>query len=1185
MPAFLEILRFEIRYQLSTGFFWLVLASFFLIHFLAIATTGINLGGDNPLVNINSAYKILFTEAALAYFGMLPIIIFMVSAINRDHETRTAEFFLISPISKTSFLLGRFWGGFVIALLIAVAGLLGNLVAVFMPWLDQSRLTEFSLLPYAFSFLVIILPYTFVVCSLFFAVAALSRSVALTFAMALLFMLVNVLFFANLQVEGLAWKALADPVGIVAITAQVRYWTVSEFNSLLPVGSLFLNRAIWISVGVLVLSLACKYFRTELSNNKNSMLRFRFAQKAIQDKPFHTVDVVVDYTFICQVSQFTSQLRMDILCVLRSPFFYAVIVFGITGVVGEHNSNVDLFLGLPLIPVTSGMLDFFRLGLFQYVVLILVYFSGELIHRERDSRVYEIISTLPYPNWIMPVAKAVALMAVICVLLVVSMLTSILMQVLAGYDAFEIGLYLQGLFVYNGFYFAMMCVLVIMVQTLSANKWLGMLLSFCLIVLLQILPMLGFENLLYGFRIPPAVYSDMNGYALFSQSQYSLMGYWGVFCVLLLLLAHLFFPRGYYASLRQHLEEAGSRITSTVQRIAVLCLLCFGSLGFWIYYNTSLLNEYQTVASLLELDADYEKSYGSYENRPTPTFTDISLEIDLFPEQRRLESRGSAVLENTKTEAIEQFVISLNPKLELRQLTLESGTISIEDVEQGFYLFDLAPALQPGETLTLDWDLSRVNRGFVNGNPDVEIVRNGSFIESPYIMPMPGYLAQREISDNAQRSKFGLGPAPRLPRLGDPDYLNIYGAGVGSRSNFKVIFSTSVDQIAVTSGILQREWYDQGRRYFEYKTDQPIMAGVPLVSARYEVARDTWNNVSLEIYHHEPHDFNTQIMLATAKQSLEYFSREFSPYQYDYFRIMEYPRYVDGAKAYAGTTPYSESVGFVSDLAAMDNADFTTMHELSHQWWGGQAYGAYMQGRQMLNEGLASYSALMVFKEYKDPMWFKRILARTLDAYLESRSDEAGSELPLMYTEDQGYISYNKGALAIFALQDVMGSERVHLALRNYLEKFSFAEPPYPTSQDLVNELRLVAPQQYQNLITDLFEKIVLYDVRIDSAVAVAIDGGYELTMDFSAAQFEADGQGVETEVPLETYFTIAIFPESDEELVAQTPLYEQKHLLHSGSHRLTFRIDDKPGAIGIDPFHIMIDKRPDNNTLSVSHE
>ena len=163
----------------------------------------------------------------------------------------------------------------------------------------------------------------------------------------------------------------------------------------------------------------------------------------------------------------------------------------------------------------------------------------------------------------------------------------------------------------------------------------------------------------------------------------------------------------------------------------------------------------------------------------------------------------------------------------------------------------------------------------------------------------------------------------------------------------------------------------------------PIRPRIFLSSARYQVARDNWNDVSTEVYYDAKHPWNVGAMQHTAKTALEYYSREFAPYMYPYFRIVEYPGYEDHAQAFPGTVPYTETVGFLTDLSSWAPLDLATAHELAHMWWGGLAYGARMQGRKILNEGLAEYSTLMLFKQQQNPLWLRQMLAERHDALSE----------------------------------------------------------------------------------------------------------------------------------------------------------------------------------------------------------
>ena len=60
---------------------------------------------------------------------------------------------------------------------------------------------------------------------------------------------------------------------------------------------------------------------------------------------------------------------------------------------------------------------------------------------------------------------------------------------------------------------------------------------------------------------------------------------------------------------------------------------------------------------------------------------------------------------------------------------------------------------------------------------------------------------------------------------------------------FDAVVSTSPNQIAIAPGELVREWNDNGRRYFEYSTRGKVLDFFSVLSARYQVMRDHWNDV------------------------------------------------------------------------------------------------------------------------------------------------------------------------------------------------------------------------------------------------------------------------------------------------------------------------------------------------------
>jgi aminopeptidase N len=451
-------------------------------------------------------------------------------------------------------------------------------------------------------------------------------------------------------------------------------------------------------------------------------------------------------------------------------------------------------------------------------------------------------------------------------------------------------------------------------------------------------------------------------------------------------------------------------------------------------------------------------------------------------------------------------------------------------------------------------------------------------------MPLPGYSRGAELDDNSVRRRYGLDPIERYPKLGDPEYLGVNQFQVAERTAFRTTIGTSADQIAVAPGYLQREWRQGDRRYFEYEMDEKIWPFASFSSARYEVAEDQWGDVKLEVYYHPQHGYNIDSMMESTKKSLDYFTSEFSPYQYRQFRILEFPAYQRFAQSFPNTIPYSEAIGFIADLRDEKDIDYVfyvTAHEMAHQWWGHQVVGANMQGMTVMVETLAQYSALMVMeREFGKPM-MRRFLKYELDNYLQGRGGELIEELPLYLVENQPYIHYRKGSLVMYALRDAIGEDQVNLALRRFIEQWGYSEGRFPTAADLVDEFRAVAGEEYQQLITDLFERIILFDLQVTDASVEEVTGGYEVTMTIEAAKYAADGAGAEEEVPLSSQLEIGVFGPRSEDLGDDDlpePLLLERVLITSGEQTLKFTVSEKPQRVGVDPYVKMIDRNPDDN-------
>ena len=402
--------------------------------------------------------------------------------------------------------------------------------------------------------------------------------------------------------------------------------------------------------------------------------------------------------------------------------------------------------------------------------------------------------------------------------------------------------------------------------------------------------------------------------------------------------------------------------------------------------------------------------------------------------------------------------------------------------------------------------------------------------------------------------------------------------------------STSLDQIAIAPGSLIKSWEANGKKYFNYKLDEKSLAFYSFISAKYKVARKVWSGIDLEVYYIPEHEYNVPNMLKSIEKSLEYYTQNFGKYHHKQCRIIEFPRYSSFAQAFPGTMPYSESVGFIADLRQVTNDDidqvfYIVAHEMGHQYWAHQLCGANMQGSEMMSEGFAQYSALMVMEKEYGKNKMKKFLKYEMDGYLRGRSSEFEAERPLMYTEHQQYIHYQKASVIMYGLKEMIGENKVNEALRSLLDTFAYRDPPYATSVSAVRAFRKVTPDSLQYLINDMFERITLFSNRMVEAKYKKVGNEYEVNLLTNSEKFYADTLGKEVSTPISDYIDIGIFAKSDNKKNLGEPLFMQRLKLDKKENKFTFRTNKLPYNAGIDPYNYLIDRIPDDNVKVLKEE
>jgi aminopeptidase N len=652
--------------------------------------------------------------------------------------------------------------------------------------------------------------------------------------------------------------------------------------------------------------------------------------------------------------------------------------------------------------------------------------------------------------------------------------------------------------------------------------------------------------------------------------------------------------RGTGASLLVRMRLAPARLRGPAGWLAAMALLIFVGAGAFIYWNTNILNPYRTGAGDDRWLADYEKTLLPYENTPQPNVVAVRLNVVIDPHAPALETRGVYVLENKTNAPLREVHVRFDRALEVRALSVQGAWAKETYPRFNYRIFAFDTPMAPGDRRTLSFDTLLTERGFRNAQHktrDLEdVVDNGTFVNSTQIAPIIGMDREGLLTDRAKRRGYGLPAALHPAPLGDQASRAHNYVDHADWVTSDITVTTVADQTPIAPGYEVSDVVHNGMRTATFVTDRPILQFFSIQSARYAVKSELYKGVRFSVYYDPRHGANVDRMLRALMVSLDHYQANFSPYQFREARIVEFPDYAQFAQSFAGTFPWSEGLGFIADYrdpSRIDMVTYVAAHEFAHQWWAHQIVGADQQGATALSETLAQYSALQVMRELYGPDHIRKFLKYELDSYLRARGGEASEELPLAKVEpDQGYIHYRKGSLVMYRLADEIGVDAVNRALRSLLAKFAFRGAPYPTALDLVAALRAQAPADKQQLITDLFENITLYDLKATSAVARRRpDGRYDVALSVSAQKYYANGVGVEHRAPMNETVDVGLFTAKpgDPKFGPTKVLVFEKLPIVSGAYTLHFITAVKPKFAGIDPYNELIDRNSDDNVVAVS--
>jgi len=1190
---FYNIFILELKKNLISPAFYIFFAIFFITSLIFTLTTdpytqfmGIAHGKEFH----NAPIIIAHILTRLGVIGLLFTMVLMGRAVAKDYENNIQELIFSKPIRKSQYLGGRFAGSFVANLLLFIGIILGFEIGIL--FLEDSYSGPYQFGTYLLPTIFIIIPNLLLIGGILFSLSTITRKMIATYLAGVAFLAIYAIIGVMLhRMDNETLKVLLDPFGMTALSVYSKFWTVADMNmQLMPfTGTFLMNRLIWLTISISILVYTYSRFKF------NAFLEKKRKRLAVIAEKTEIIDYKISTPNISFQSDkfftFSQSLRIswkDFKRIALHPAFLILTTLAVTEIVANFQGSLGNQTGR-MYPYTSWYIHQ-TLHIWIYILPMTIFFGGMLVWKEKDHRTDEIINTLPIPNWFNYANKLMTLIGVYILYLMLTIIAGVFTQVIIlDFTDIELGLYFKRLFGVDFFIFLHMAIIVLFIQNLSPNKYIGFFWSALFFAAdLVIFGVTGFENYLlrYG-KVPDFIYSNINGFGHFGQSILWYTLYWLFLGAIIAWLTILLWRRTNENSIRIRLRYMRQIITRSQVSGLLILFVMFIITGLFIGYNKYILNPHISDHETRTMQANYEKKYSKYIHAPQPTILDISLKVDIFPGDRIANVEGEYLLYNWHNHPLKEIYVNLNDwnLSNLKPLVFSQPfTKKLHAEEYGFRIFELEKDMEPGDSLILSFKYDIIARGFTENQPKNELVENGtclvlSSFTSQYF-PLIGYNVNKELLMDKYRKEYDLPAKADAPSIHDADRsLCIIEI---SRPNYEAVISTSDDQLVISGGSLIDQWQEGDRNYFNYKTDTIIENEIAILSGRYDVAREQHNGVNVEVYYHPKHNYNIQSIIDGLKDSYDYGNKYFCEYPYKDLRVVEIPSYMtEGAARHFPTTfIWIESEGFITryEEGDIDIVYGIAAHENAHHWWAGIVTPAYAEGAFMLTETMSQYVMATLTEKKFGKQIGRDYRKREMESYLARRKKDAEGERSLIKSSvRQSYIGYKKSTVAMHALQEYIGEDSVGKALGRIVEEYGFRLDTFALASDLIEEFYKVTPDSMKYLIDDLFLRITLYENKINSATVKDLDNGkFQVNLDIETIKFYADSIGNQTKASMQDYIYVGLMDEDGK------AFYYQKHRFSKNQTTLHIIAEQKPSKAGIDPYLVLIDRDLDDNVCDV---
>ena len=1031
------VFHYEVGRGIKSPFWYVITVLLFVFSFLTMLGTGGYFDGGSADLALASPYFLTDISFFLTKILLLFAAAVAGQSLHRDYRYRMYHLLYTYPLTKQYFLNGKAGSVLLLTGLTTVA-VWGGVVCAVELMNDGTFTLGNRVVTYAAVAGLYMLPSVFLTAGLVFILTGLTRNIYAGFGIVIGMFLLPLLL-ENIFVNQPQVSAVLDPLGQHVFQLHTRNRDLSASGTAdLPFGAVLLcNRLLWSAVLFVLYRVFVKRFALEFAAPWNVHLGRRSSRKSRNSVPVKQRAITYRFGFKSRVRTFFFLTGYNVRHLLSRKSFWGINLLGAVTVffILTKITNTGEFNLLPLTKTVIGV----PLLIYSLVLTVATFFfSGRFVHRARSHNMHLLTDVTPVKSLQMLTAVAGAVAVIHLVQLLVFWVTGLTVQLLNGFNHIQSAVYLKHLFLVVFPVLTLWNITALFVHTLIPRFFPALFVSGGIWLSGQLTEEIGLESRLFRFNgVPFPEFSDFYGYGNALAEYKLLLPFWAAIAFILFVFTHLLWVRGNLTDVKTRLRRIKRRFSYV--HAGVLLLLCTIAI---VTGSKIIREEAAVIASEAYLKVDPTDGQSQrYAHIAPPQITDVRLNLDLFPQERRFEAHGDYVLVNG-TGRIMDTVLVRTGFDEQTDLTWQTPVRLLEkNPILRTELYEILQPVLPGDTLRLAWQIESTPNTALQRNSNV--LTDGTFLRQDFLPRFGSRFAERELplTDTLARR------------------YNFYHRDA-AYTNLTARISTDRGQTVLAPGRLTGSDTVGTRVVSFFQTPHPIKFNFSFHAGAYRSERVRGTNADVIIYHHPDHTRNLPDLAAGAQSALPYMTERFGAYPYRELCIVEVPQTEAdfSATLTADNLPASEMLFTINSAAMQDKIVFpfyVAAHELIHEWFGNRVMPADAEGAVMLTESLTEYLSLCVYREHYGDTAANRFLKLQESRYYNGRKKDDKAETPLYRVRArQEYISYGKGALVFEKIARLVGRDRFDGILKMYLDRFTYRTNNYPVSADFLVLLR-----------------------------------------------------------------------------------------------------------------------------------